>query len=122
MGRWLTIADQGEGKRRKYDREFKLEILLLINEHQRSVARIARDFGMAENTTYKQRKALQEDLVNTFLGMQHLKPEEETMWQLKRENIILREEQGLVKKHVITSQGHRDGLSVGIPTPLFIFG
>ncbi|NLJ48585.1 MAG: transposase [Candidatus Atribacteria bacterium] len=45
-------------KRQKYDKEFKLEILRLVNEQKRTIAQVARDFGIGKNTIYKWKQAL----------------------------------------------------------------
>jgi len=55
------IINHKKEQRRKYDKDFKMEILCLVNEKKRSIAQVARDFGIGENTIYKWRKALEED-------------------------------------------------------------
>ncbi|WP_412677650.1 transposase, partial [Brevibacillus agri] len=38
---------------KKYDREFKLQTVRLIQEEGNSVAQVARDMGLHENTIYR---------------------------------------------------------------------
>jgi len=65
--------------RRKYDKDFKLEILYWVNEEKGPIAQVARDFRIGENTIYIWKKALEEDPVIAFSGTGHLKPEDEEM-------------------------------------------
>ena len=90
--------NQEKEQRQMYDKEFKLEILRLVNEQKRPIAQVARDFGLGKNTIYKWKKAFEEDPVNAFPGTGHLKPEDEEMHRLQRENAILREERDILKK------------------------
>ena len=90
--------NQEKEQRRKYDKEFKLESLRLINEQKRPISQVARDFGLGKNTIYKWKKAFEEDRDFAFPGTGHLKPEDEEMRRLQRENVILREERDILKK------------------------
>ena len=90
--------NQEKEQRQKYDKEFKLEILRLVNEQKRPIAQVARDFGLGENTIYKWKKAFEEDPVNAFPGIGHLKPEDEQFRQLKRDLERVTEERDILKK------------------------
>jgi transposase len=77
--------NQEKERRRKYDKEFKLEILRLVNEQKRPISQVARDFGLGKNTIYQWKKAFEEDRDFAFPGTGHLKPEDEQFRQLKRD-------------------------------------
>ena len=42
--------NQEKEQRQMYNKEFKLEILRLVNEQKRPIAQVARDFGLGKNT------------------------------------------------------------------------
>jgi len=85
-------------KYRKFDREFKLEAVRLITEGGRAVAAVARSLDVHENLLRKWKNQFSEDPVGSFPGKGHLKPEEEELRQLRRENESLKEDKEILKK------------------------
>ena len=95
-----------KGKRRKYDREFKLEAVRLVTKGGRSVSEVSRNLGVHENLLYKWKRQYLEDNKYAFPGRGHLKPEDEELRRLKRENADLREERDILKKALAVFSRH----------------
>ena len=85
-------------RRRRYDKQFKLDAMRMVQESDRSVASIARDLGIHPNILYKWREQLLADPDHAFPGKGKLKPEDEELRKLRRENDILKEERDILKK------------------------
>ena len=99
----------GEGRKyRKFDREFKLEAVRLINEGGRPVAEVARSLGVHENLLRKWKNQFSEDPVRSFPGKGHLKPEEEELRRLRKENESLKEDHVILKKALAIFSKRRD--------------
>ncbi len=65
-----------EMEKRKYDREFKLEILRLVREGKEAIAQIARDFGIGESLVSGWKRAFREESEDPFLGKGNLRKDE----------------------------------------------
>jgi transposase len=89
---------RARGKRRKYDREFKLEAVRLATKGDRSAAEVARDLGIHPNLIYNWKERLAEDQDQAFPGSGRLKPEAEEMRRLKRQLADIQEERNILKK------------------------
>ena len=87
-----------EGKRRKYDREFKVEAVKLVTGEGRAVAEVARNLGIHENLLYKWREKYSEDMAHAFPGKGRLKPAEEELRRTKRELANVTQERDILKK------------------------
>ena len=87
-----------QGKRRKYDREFKVEAVKLVTEGGRTVAEAARNLGIHENLLYKWREKYTEDIAHAFPGKGRLKPAEEELRRMKRELADVTQERDILKK------------------------
>ena len=85
-------------RRRRYDRQFKLDALRMVQESDRSIASIARDLGLHPNVLYKWREQFLADSEQAFPGKGKLKPEDEELRRLRRENDLLKEERDILKK------------------------
>ena len=97
-----------KGKRKKYTREFKLEALHLVETSGKSVAQIERDLGLSSGLLYYWKKRFSQDAEQAFPGNGRLKPEDEELRRLRRENELLRQERDILKKVVaIFSQEQR---------------
>lgn len=88
-------------KRKIYTREFKVEAVKLATETGQSVSRVARDLGLNENTLWRWRRQLKDDPQTAFPGRGRLKPQEEELRRLRRENQILRQERDFLKKAAV---------------------
>ena len=87
-----------QGKRRKYDREFKVEAVKLVTEGGRMVAEAARNLGIHENLLYKWREKYTEDIAHAFPGKGRLKPAEEELRRMKRALADVTQERDILKK------------------------
>ena len=87
-----------QGKRRKYDREFKVEAVKLITGEGRAVTEVARNLGIHENLLYKWKEKYTEDMAHAFPGKGRLKPAEEELRRTKRELANVTQERDILKK------------------------
>ena len=87
-----------QGKRRKYDREFKVEAVKLVTEGGRTVVEAARNLGIHENLLYKWREKYTEDIAHAFPGKGRLKPAEEELRRMRRELADVTQERDILKK------------------------
>ena len=85
-------------RRRRYDRQYKLDALRLVAESDRPVAEIARELGIHPNVLYKWRDQLHVDPDHAFPGKGTLKPEDAELRQLRRELELVKEERDILKK------------------------
>lgn len=85
-------------RRRRFDKQFKLDAVRMVQDSDRSIASIARDLGLHPNVLYKWREQLLADPDHAFPGKGKLKPEDEELRRLRRENETLREERDILKK------------------------
>ena len=60
-----------QGKRRKYDREFKVEAVKLVTGGGRAVTEVARNLGIHENLLYKWREKYSEDTRTNLFQLNH---------------------------------------------------
>ena len=90
-----------EKKRKIYTREFKVEAVRLATETGQKVSQVARDLGLNENTLWRWRRLLKDDPQAAFPGRGRLKPQEEELRRLRRENQILRQERDFLKKAAV---------------------
>jgi transposase len=87
-------------KRRSYSREFKLEAVSMVTEGGVGMAQAARDLGISENSLWRWKKEFEDDPDHAFPGKGHLKPAEDEIARLRRENRRLRQERDILKKAV----------------------
>ena len=88
-------------KRKVYTQEFKLEAVRLTTEPDQSVAKIARDLGLSENTLWRWCKEFKDDPHAAFPGQGKLKPQDEELRRLRREVQVLRQERDFLKKAAV---------------------
>ncbi len=88
---------QGES-RRKFSNEFKQEAVALSRQPGMTVKRTAGDLDVPENTLHRWRRELAEDGTDAFRGNGRLRPAEEELARLRRENAELRMEREILKK------------------------
>ena len=81
-----------------YSREFKEDAVRLVTKQGANVSQIALDLGIHENTLYKWISKYKKDPEGAFPGKGRLKPAEEEVRKLQRENEILKEEREILKK------------------------
>jgi transposase len=97
--------EEGSG-RRNYDKQFKDEAVRLVTEGGRQVADVARSLGIHENLLRTWKRKHKEDPAGSFPGKGHLKPQEEELRRLQRENANLKEEREILKKALAIFSKH----------------
>ena len=85
-------------RRRKYDRQFKLEAVRLVTEDGRKATEVARNLGIHVNLIYLWKKRLAEDPMEAFPGLGNLKSSDAELRQLQRELADVKEERDILKK------------------------
>ncbi len=96
-----------EGKRhRKHDRQFKEEAVRLVTEGGRSVTDAANGLGIHENLLHTWKRKYKEDPAGSFPGKGRLKPQDEELRKLQKENINLKEDREILKKALAIFSKH----------------
>jgi transposase len=83
---------------KRYDKEFKKETIRLIQEEGKTVAQVARELELHENTLYRWLTEFKQDAEHAFPGSGQLKPEDKAMRDLQKELRELKEENEILKK------------------------
>ena len=86
--------------RRQYNREFKQEAVQLLETSGRSAAQLERELGIGKGCLGRWKEQLAANGTQAFPGHGRLRPEQEELRQLRRENEILRQERDILKKAV----------------------
>ena len=87
-------------KRRVYTAEFKREAIELSKSSGKARAEIERDLGLSDGLLRHWILQAEAEGASAFPGQGRLKPDEEELRQLRRENEILRQERDILKKVV----------------------
>ena len=87
-----------ERTRRRFDVQFKLDALRLIEESNRKISDIAKDLGIRPELLYRWRSEHSADPKEAFPGKGHLKPEQERLRQLEQELARVKQERDILKK------------------------
>lgn len=85
-------------KRRKYNREFKIEAVKLVTEQGYGISQAAESLGISANSLRTWKKSLEREGDNAFPGNGKLPPADEEMRRLQEENRRLRMERDILKK------------------------
>ena len=88
----------GTTRRRKFDAQFKLDAVRLVQSSDRAISDIARDLGVRREMLYKWQRELEADAKNAFPGKGKRKPEQEQLHQLQQELKRVKEERDILKK------------------------
>jgi transposase-like protein len=86
-------------KRKKYSREFKVEVVRLLNTSGKSGHEIEADLGIGSGSIYRWRKQLEAEGaqgIRAFPGGG--RPRDEELARLRKENSELREEREILRK------------------------
>jgi transposase len=67
-------------------------------EQRLPVSKVCQDLGIGKSTLDRWKRELQQNGLSAFPGKGHLRPEEERLRKLERENEILRRERDILKK------------------------
>ena len=85
-------------KRKQYTPEFKHEAVRLVTEGGLSMAQVARDLGLTDNLVSRWKKEAEQNGQRAFPGQGH--PQDEELFQLRREVEVLRQEREILKKAI----------------------
>lgn len=83
---------------KKYDKEFKLQTIQMIQEEGKAVAQVARELGISENTLYRWMSEYKESGKQAFPGRGQLKPEDKALRDMQKRVRDLEEENEILKK------------------------
>jgi transposase len=85
---------------KRFDKEFKIEAVRLASEPGNTQSGIERDLGISQGIISRWKRELRKDGDQAFPGKGRLKPDDDDMRRLKRENERLRRERDILKKAV----------------------
>lgn len=85
-------------KKRKYDKEFKLNAIELYLKNERSYAELGQELGIPADTLSGWVKAYKREGKEAFPGKGYVKPSNEAVVNLRKELAIAREERDILKK------------------------
>lgn len=95
-------------KRRRFSQEFKIEAVRMVVRQGRDLFQVCEDLEIRPDMLRKWIHKFDKDGSQAFPGSGHMKPEDEDMRRLRRENDRLRMERDILKKAVaIFSDRHR---------------
>ena len=86
------------GTRRRYSREFKLEVVRRVQELGRSQAQVAEELGVSANTINRWMKQSRQEKDDAFPGKGRQTSQAALISRLRRENERLRKERDFLKK------------------------
>ena len=84
--------------RKKYDRDFKVEALRLLEKPGATPRSVERDLGLYQGALRHWREELSSSPQGAFPGTGHLKPVDEELRRLRRELADARMERDILKK------------------------
>ena len=86
--------------RRTYDREFKLEVLQMVQQDGRTIKSVAEELGIHPGVISRWRKEFHGDERDAFVGSGHQRTQDEEIRRLKRRLADVTEERDILKKAV----------------------
>ena len=87
-----------EVRRRRFDKEFKLEAVRLVVEEGRPVAEVSRGLGIHENLLHVWKSRYKEDMSYPLPGKGRLRPADDELRRLKKELEDVKQERDILKK------------------------
>ena len=87
-----------EKKRKRYDRQFKVDAVNLVVNGGRTVEEAARELGISANSLHRWKKMLTTEGSEAFPGKGKLSPQEEELRRLRRELAQAKEDSEILKK------------------------
>ena len=86
--------------RQKYDKAFKLEVLQMIQQSDRTLKSVAQELGIHPGIISRWRRQFREQVNEAFPGKGHQTPQDEEIRRLKKELADVKEERNILKKAV----------------------
>ena len=90
----------GIRRKRKYDKEFKLEAVRLVLEEGRSAACVERELGTGQGVVYSWVHQFTNDPEHAFPGKGKLKPPDKELHELRKELERVKRERDILKNAV----------------------
>jgi transposase len=87
-----------QNKKKKYDPDFKRSAVQMADSGERTDRQVEKDLGLYQGAVRSWRSERAADPHHAFPGIGRLKPADDVVRRLKRENDILRMECDIVKK------------------------
>jgi transposase len=94
------VTMSGLRRKRKYDKEFKLEAVRLVLEEGRSAASVERELGTGKGVVYGWVHQFSDDPEHAFPGKGNLKPPDKQIHELQKELERVKRERDILKKAV----------------------
>ena len=94
-------------RRRRFSREFKFEAVSMVVDQGRDLYDVARELEIRPDMLQKWKRKFEEDGTHAFPGSGRLKPDDEELRRLRRENERLRMERDILKKAVAICSDRR---------------
>jgi transposase len=89
---------ESEKRRKKYDRQFKIDAVSMVINGERTVAEVAQDLGIKPDALYRWKRELSREKTEAFPGKGRLGPQEEELRRLRRELEQVKEDREILKK------------------------
>ena len=89
-----------ERKRKRFDREFKLDAVRMLTEGGHPVASVARDLGVSANQLHRWKREFNDGPVSAFPGKGRMRVENPELESLRKELARVKEERDILKKAV----------------------
>lgn len=83
---------------KKYDKDFKLQTVQMIQEEGKTVAQVARELEISDNTLYRWIAEYKQDGKQAFSGSGQLRPDDKAVRDLQKRVRDLEEENDILKK------------------------
>lgn len=94
-------------RRRRFSKEFKFDAVSMVVDQGRDLYEVAKELDIRPDMLRKWRRRFEEDGEHAFPGSGRLKPEDEELRRLRRENERLRMERDILKKAVAICSDRR---------------
>lgn len=89
---------EAEKRRKKYDRQFKIDAVSMVINGERTVAEVAQALGIKADSLYRWKRELSREQTEAFPGKGRLGPQEEDLRRLRRELEEAKEDRDILKK------------------------
>ena len=94
-------------RRRRFSQEFKLDAVSMVVDQGRDLYEVAKELEIRPDILRKWKKKFESDGQSAFPGSGRLKPEDEELRRLRRDNVRLRMERDILKKAVAICSDRR---------------
>ncbi|WP_276322081.1 IS3 family transposase [Paenibacillus thalictri] len=85
-------------KKKSYDKEFKRQVVQMIQEEGKAVSQVAQELGLHDNTVYRWMAEMKQDGQHAFPGSGQLRPDDKAIRDMQKQIRDLQEENEILKK------------------------